>query len=519
LKQKKIIFCTYKGVKKSRFNYLEIGKKMDLSYDTVLLILEKTRKCDEVFLRLVCYGLAGLIKPSGWSKYKVRKLFPSSISRLELGLSVGVLKHKLVLSVYIAETSSLETMKYAYETYGNNRTNFWYALTCAVAAGNGNIEMVKYLRANGCQWNREACDRAALQGHLKMLNFLHVNGCNWDDNTFLAALKGGNRNVIEYLVENNCPMTNHTHHRYVHGLVVRHGNIELLEYVMNALNVTNVSTTDVEPCIIAAKHGHREMLQYLIDRDFPWDSRITSVAASNGHFDLVKYILEIPGSHHDSIGLEIVSSNRNEHDKIEMLKYLVEKGIAFDQYYIYKKAASMGCIEVLKYIRSVGCVIGREVYSSAIYAGKLDVIKYLESIDIRNNNDYILAAESGQFEIFKHVYTLGHNDLYLFYRAVHGGNIDIVKFLYSQGCPWDEYACQIAASRGYFDILKYLHENGCLWNDDVTYGAAEKGNLKVLNYAVTHGCGININTCIEAALCKQKFHIIGYLQSLRETLH
>ncbi len=42
---------------------------------------------------------------------------------------------------------------------------------------NGHLEVLKWLRANGCPWNEEVCGLAATEGHLEILKWARENGC------------------------------------------------------------------------------------------------------------------------------------------------------------------------------------------------------------------------------------------------------------------------------------------------------------------------------------------------------
>ena len=51
------------------------------------------------------------------------------------------------------------------------------ALTCAIAAMNGDINCLKYLHEHGCPWDISASDAAAQEGNLECLQYLHEHGC------------------------------------------------------------------------------------------------------------------------------------------------------------------------------------------------------------------------------------------------------------------------------------------------------------------------------------------------------
>ena len=43
------------------------------------------------------------------------------------------------------------------------------------------------------------------------------------------------------------------------------------------------------------------------------------------------------------------------------------------------------------------------------------------------------------------------------------GNVELLKFLHENGCPWDDRTCTSAAAGGLLECLKYAHENECPW--------------------------------------------------------
>ena len=60
---------------------------------------------------------------------------------------------------------------------------------CEEAAGRGDLEMLKWLRAKGYPWDARACAWAAKGGHLEVLKWLRAEGCPWDLWTCVSALR------------------------------------------------------------------------------------------------------------------------------------------------------------------------------------------------------------------------------------------------------------------------------------------------------------------------------------------
>ena len=63
------------------------------------------------------------------------------------------------------------------------------------------MEVLRWLRSEGCPWNKDTCTAAAVKGHLDVLKYAHENGRPWDWTTSLNAAES----VREWLKENGCP--------------------------------------------------------------------------------------------------------------------------------------------------------------------------------------------------------------------------------------------------------------------------------------------------------------------------
>ena len=51
------------------------------------------------------------------------------------------------------------------------------------ATRSGNLELVQWLRVNGCPWDAYTCYFAVQEGHVEVLRWLRENGCPWDAET------------------------------------------------------------------------------------------------------------------------------------------------------------------------------------------------------------------------------------------------------------------------------------------------------------------------------------------------
>ena len=61
------------------------------------------------------------------------------------------------------------------------------------------------LQLNMVIWNERTCAEAALYGKLEILKWLRTNGCPWDKRVCDYAIKFGYMELLKWARENNCP--------------------------------------------------------------------------------------------------------------------------------------------------------------------------------------------------------------------------------------------------------------------------------------------------------------------------
>ena len=98
-----------------------------------------------------------------------------------------------------AKDGHLEVLKWARENGCE-----WNSNTCANAAENGHLEVLKWARENGCEWNSNTCAYAAQNGHLEVLKWARENGCKWNSETCTYAAQNGHLEVLKWARENGC---------------------------------------------------------------------------------------------------------------------------------------------------------------------------------------------------------------------------------------------------------------------------------------------------------------------------
>jgi hypothetical protein len=102
------------------------------------------------------------------------------------------------------------------------------------AARDGRLDVLQWLRKDGCQWATSACACAAAGGHLATLKWLRKKGCPWDCDTTTFAADSNQFATLKWVRQNGCEW--------------------------------NVST-----CAGAASNGNWEMLKWARDNGCYWD--------------------------------------------------------------------------------------------------------------------------------------------------------------------------------------------------------------------------------------------------------
>ena len=115
--------------------------------------------------------------------------------------------------------------------------------------------------------------------------------------------------------------------------------------------------------------------------------------------------------------------------------------------------------------------------------------------------DECRAVDLGCLSALKRLQRRGHllRQEYLCMAAARSGQLEELKVLRANGCPWYEDTCWSSARGGHLEVLQWARTNGCPGDEGTCAGAAEGGHLEVLQWARANGCPWNKWTCSGAA--------------------
>ena len=161
----------------------------------------------------------------------------------------------------VARTNKLELLKWARE----EKKCKWNGWTIDVAAEQGNLEMAKYCVANECAISTLACAKAAGDGHLEVLKYLREEAkAPWGEYTATWAAENGHLHILEYLVERKFDK----YSELACMRAAKYGHLDCLKY----LHETAKAPWDEDAVYHAHKNNHPECVQYLLDNNCPLPS-------------------------------------------------------------------------------------------------------------------------------------------------------------------------------------------------------------------------------------------------------
>jgi hypothetical protein len=228
--------------------------------------------------------------------------------------------------------NSIRILKWLHETFGIIHS----PRLCRDAAYHGNLEMLKYLRDCGEEWNEETCIALAENGHFEGLKWVREQGCPWDEYTLFHAAYGANFEVLKWAWEQGGYWDESTCSQ-----VAKSGNLDMLKWVRE-----HECPWDFRTCSSAADCGNLEMLRWAWEEGCPWNEDTCSLAAQNGNLEILKWARD-----HGCPWDEITCYKAAEHNHVEILNWAIVNGCPCKPVQIFKAAAENGKLDVLNWAK------------------------------------------------------------------------------------------------------------------------------------------------------------------------
>jgi hypothetical protein len=147
----------------------------------------------------------------------------------------------------------------------------------------GSVEMLSYLKQQGCEFNAQTMEIAAGCGCLALCQYLVAEQCPCDAEACKRAAAGGFLEIVRLLHESGCPWEADDMCERAAGS----GNIELLQYLKQEGCVFGEGAMSSAAC-----RGLTHICQFLRAEQCPWDANASANAAHDGHVDTLRWLHE-----------------------------------------------------------------------------------------------------------------------------------------------------------------------------------------------------------------------------------
>jgi hypothetical protein len=216
------------------------------------------------------------------------------------------------ISCHAAEGGSIETLLYL-----KQRGVEYNALTMGGAACQGHLAVCQFLAAEGCPWGVHAAETAAIGGHLSTLRWMREHGCLWvATDVCSAAANYGSVEMLQYLKEQGCVFDADTMRAAVQARrlhVCKFLRAEQCPWFSSAGEA-------------AARCNHVEMLHWLHDQGYPWDIHaVRLVAVEARHTGLLEAMQHFEPAANAAQLTELLKS-AGRYDDLMLVKWLRQQG-------------------------------------------------------------------------------------------------------------------------------------------------------------------------------------------------
>ncbi len=359
--------------------------------------------------------------------------------------------------------------------------------TACAAAHQGDVQLLQYLiEKKSCPYTHHVAEAGALMGRIEVLEYMHTKRDAFGKQIDIAAARGNHLTVMQWLHAKDCQFSGGASHAFA-----IHGNMEALKWMVkngifmgwgtavgaamggNLAVLEWVGADQIYEQVVphvakgAAISGHLHIIEWLTKHNFPLPMTMMEDAARAGQLHVLEWLWEVAWKDtNENPWGPLVFNAALENGHFVIVKWLLEHGgvLPQDQDTI-KAAASSGSLDLLKLVYDTGQYqLDDEVIECAIQSKTLGVLKW-----VRQQVPFPLTAR-------------------IFTIAVRTAYWPIVHWLYKIGCPFDEDTCSAATFTDSVPMLRWLRKRGCPWNEELCRWVFRRDSIFIGAYLVTHGC-------------------------------
>lgn len=354
----------------------------------------------------------------------------------------------------------IDTWKYLSSRFSLYDSDF--ELGVSKACNNGRFDTVEYLMRNhGVTLDYDDVETCFQKGRPDIVKLSLELGR--DEVDIEMAAEYGYLDIVQSSVEEQKEGVHRAASKAVWG-----GHVHVVEYLVEEhgadMKQSEYWLDDGPVVTIAASQGHLEMLQYLVEIGHDVhvdDDAPCREAIENGHLEVVKYLFS-----NSAVTVEEAVQRAVENGQTEVVKYFIDTyGTSIDEYNVLKGASGSGHLGLVKYL--VGRVsedCRKEALETAVEHGKLEVVKYfVEELRVSSAEDVLRSPiKYRDKEIFSYLLARSSwTELYeILLSEAQNGRVQHVRYLVEKRGVTDmnklEEALEIAIKHGHSDVIRYF---------------------------------------------------------------
>jgi len=220
----------------------------------------------------------------------------------------------------------------------------------------------------------------------------------------------------------------------------------------------------------AIKYKNQDAVRYLLEHGFKYEQNIFLAAAKSNNLDMFKMILYADNKYIDNI----------EYIKRELKTF-------------YKVLASKNNIEFLEFLYGIFKKVDNKAISIALKHGYKDVIIWACNKMVPLCPEYCdMAAISGDLDLLVWIREIGcpWNENVI-YSTCKGGNILMLEYIRKQWkkypdlvLPFNSDMVYLTAEYNHLNLMKYLISDGCPYDTSIFYYACKNKNYEMIEYCL-----------------------------------
>jgi len=206
----------------------------------------------------------------------------------------------------------LDILKYSLDK-GYDMTDYYLLILSSFC---DNLQIFKWLHDNGCKLT---IDCLSITNNVDIIKYIRENGFEWDSSIIktliLKSISKNNIEMLKYIRENDGDWDSSITEDILLKSI-EYNKLEMIKYIRECGGDWPIDAAD-----LAASFGHLKVLKYIRENGGEWSSDAADDAAGNGHLEVLKWIRENGGEWTSNAG-DYAAGNGH----LEVLKYIHENG-------------------------------------------------------------------------------------------------------------------------------------------------------------------------------------------------